>query len=165
MDQRLNNLIHGLKKRLFPTPIDAQIRRLQKRLFGTNYQVTLGFVALDSHNIWDAVAELKTLYPNAETDKISNSDRDEFWSEVHHGFNYRGDEGAGLKLSPKKEADLQREVERYSDFLKQYISDSSEFICLDSDEGLPILNVFWGYHYYIINQDGKSCFVYGASAD
>lgn len=146
---------------------DEQLmKQLEHHMYGYNYQVTYGFNLLEgSKSFIDAQNTLKTIYTSANLEKVKEVTTDKFWEEVEYGLNYRGDKGSGLSLNEEQEKVLYALHNKYKDFISKYLKRNTIIYQMLDDEGLPGYAVWWNYHFILLNDDGKSMFIYGTSSD
>lgn len=144
------------------------ILQLEHLMYGYNYQVTFGVVRLPNCNdLNDCKNKIVSTFENANPDEyeIKPVFLKDFWEEVDFGFNYKGDEVAGLKLSEENEEKLKSLILKYKVWINAYISPKSQFYFYPSYKGIPGCPIFWGYRFIIINNDKESLFIYGSSED
>lgn len=81
------------------------LKKLQKKLYGYNYQVTLHIDIFEHILDLSLINEkIKEKYPNSTPNHLSFilSNYQELKKEVNNCFDYLGESGSGLKLSAKK---------------------------------------------------------------
>lgn len=150
-----------------PLLIKDVLAQLEHILYGYNYQVTLGVELFencqDMNSFKDALkARLPDTRPHAVSPvPISEAD---FLEEIELGLTYRGDEHAGLKLTPKKQEKFDQLQKDYKDFLSSYIHPETKFYIYPDETGIPGYPVFWDYR-FIIASGGTFLLVYGSSSD
>jgi hypothetical protein len=148
------------------TDDEQLMKQLEHFMYGYNYQVTYGFEILYGiKTIEETKKQIKKIFNDADVDKITNSNITEFWELIENALTYRGDDSSGLKLDKDQELNLQILQNRYREFLKKYIKENSEIIQFLDYRGFPGYPVWWDYYFALINNDGNSIFVYGASSD
>ncbi len=143
------------------------IIKLEHLMYGNNYEVTLGIVRLtDCKNLNDCKNKIASVFEDAKLDRceIKPAILKDVWGKVDFGFNYRGDEGAGLKLSKEKEDELKKLVVNYKNWITKYISPESKFYFFTFN-GIPGYPVWWEYSFIILNNERESLFIYGSSSD
>lgn len=147
--------------------IKEVISRLERLMHGYNYQVTMGVDVFEGTTIKDFEAALKDKYPGSKPDEnvYTAIKYDEFLAEIKYGFNYRGDETAGLVLKKEKEEVLKDMQLMYVELLKQYINSDSTIYGYSSDEGIPGYPVWWDYRFVVLTTTNKVIFVYGCASD
>ena len=141
------------------------VHMIEHLMYGHNYQVTIGHEELNAKTIIDAMNELKMIYPEADTRTISDSTIDDVFDKIEIGFDYRGDDGAGLKIQPNVEINLKDLQCKYFLMIKKYINQNTKVYHLISCGGISGYPVFWDYRCYLINSNNPSCFIYGSSSD
>jgi hypothetical protein len=148
------------------------ILQLEHLMYGDNYQVTLGITLLTScNNLGDSINKIASIFKDADPDNHHNPNgikkwsEADFWKEIDLGFNYRGDNVTGLKLSEENEEKLKNLISKYKSWINKYITSKSQFYFYPSDKGIPGYPVFWDYRFIIVNKDNNSLFIYGSSSD
>jgi len=147
---------------MIPEDIQNNLKKLEKSMYGHNYQVTFGLNVFDNcFNIDYASKKIEEAYEDIKAEKVTPAlvDKDDFWREVNYGLSYRGDYGAGLSLTKDKEKELEKEQAKYKDFISQFINHKTQFYSYPYLEG-----VFWDYNFLLITGD-KGLFVFGAASD
>lgn len=144
------------------------LRRLEKAMYGYNYQVTL---KIDTYeyctNLYDFEQHFKITYPESMPEKVtlfavSHSD---FWAEINEGMEYRGDSGAGLWLTPNQAANLENLQNKYRECINQCINPKTKIYIYPDYTGLPGYPVHWGYQFILQTDYYRYTFVYGCASD
>jgi hypothetical protein len=147
--------------------IDKILHQLSKRMYGYNYQVTfLSNVFNDCPDINTCVQQLKVVYPGTYS-KVAfpvATDIQDFWDHVNEGLDYRGDQGAGLILSEKKEEELKVLQSTYKDYIGTFIQPTTKIYAY-SYEGLPAYPVFWDYTFFVLTDRQDCLFIHGSASD
>lgn len=165
---RLVSMPKGEKQGMHTDDLSEEelMKQLEHHMYGYNYAVTFGFNLLEgSKNIIGAKNTLKTIYTNANTEKVKETSKDEFWEQIEYGLNYRGDEWSGLSLNEEAEQTLHALQRKYKEFISKYLKQNTIIYQMLDDKGLPGYPVWWNYHFILLNEDGKSMFIYGTSSD
>lgn len=142
--------------------------RLEHLMHGYNYEVSLGVDLLEKCNtLEDFYSQLKLIHKDIkpEASQLATFNEADFWEEVNFGFTFRGDETAGLALSPEEEKALTREQAEYKSFIQKFLSDDTKIYSYPNEEGIPFYMVYWGYAFILLNDDRPSLFIYGAASD
>lgn len=145
-----------------------KIQQLEHFMYGHNYQVTFGYEFLNPCiTLEEAKNKIIEIFKDANPDeyKIIRATTNEFWQEIDYGFNYRGDEGAGLKLNNEKLEKVLRLQNQFKEFIKTFINETTLLFHYPSYKGIPCYPVFWDYRFIILNKDGNSLLLYGAASD
>lgn len=146
--------------------VDA-IKKLQPRMGGQNYGTTFGFEVLGHADSQDEVKVLiQRTFPeaNALDTELVKIDGEEFWEEIRSGFEYRGDDHAGMELSGKEEETLQSLQGEFRVKLKNLMNSESLFFYYPSEEGIPVYDVYWGFR-LVFNNQKEWYFLYGSASD
>ena len=148
--------------------IGETLRGLEELMYGYNYNVAFGLDIFNSSPTLDEFR--KQLYEKYNEVKAENIqpllvDDGQFWQEVNFGLTYRGDEGAGLELTPEKEEKLLREQQRLTTFIKQYISKQTKIYRFSEELGVAFVSVFWGFTFLLLNENKPSILIYGSASD
>ena len=126
-------------------------KKLEKLMYGHNYVAGFKFHIFNNcNNELDFINEVKancSEFSNERGYKILHNAND-FWDAINYGLNYRGDEAAGLSLSPAEEKELQDVQNDYKKFIKDYIKEDTQIYTSANGQG-----VFWGYNLFIKNRD------------
>ena len=144
------------------------MNNLERLMYGHNYEVYFGIEAFESNeDLDDFFRKIKVEYASHGLDypRTILSNVEEFWDKINYGFQYRGDDAAGLKLTTKQEEELKIEQEKYNNLLLQLMSNKTTFYVFNDDKYIPHWHLFWGYSFVLINDDLPSFFIYGGSSD
>ena len=144
------------------------LNSLEKLMYGHNYEVYFGIETFESNeNLDDCFRKIKNECASYRLDdpRIILSNEEEFWDKINYGFQYRGDDVAGLELTTEQEAELKIEQENYKDLLLQLMSNKTSFYVFHDNEYIPYWHLFWGYSFILFNDDLPSFFIYGGSSD
>ena|SRR5687767_14570980 len=148
--------------------INKTTKRLEKLMYGFNYAVTFGIDIFENCSTLDKFQELlKSKYSKVNAGQYQPIlyGQTEFWEDVNYGLTWRGEEGAWLKLSVKKESELLVEQSKLKDFLTQHLSDSTKIYSYPEELGMPGYDVYWGYTFLFLNEDKPSILFYGSASD
>ena len=144
------------------------LRNLERNMYSHNYEAHFGIDILENCEAIDEIRrKLSLKYSDDRFDKLRPESANEIdlWSAIKYGFEYRGDNVAGLELSHKKEQELLVEQKKYEAFIQQYLTNSTIILKYPDEFGIPYLSVFWGYSFILFNRDGNSLFIYGLASD
>src|SRR5205085_11418134 len=89
----------------------------------------------------------------------------DFWKDVNFALAYRGNDGAGLKLTVAQEEKLLAEQMKLKSYLKQFISGATKFYSYPEDLGISGYVVFWGFTFLLLNASQPSILIYGSASD
>lgn len=147
--------------------IQEIVERISHLMYGHNYEVCLGIDVFEGKDNDAFNNQLKNKYPSSRPDKspLIELTSQEFYEDIRDKFDFRGDSGAGLNLSPEKEVKLKELQQQYFDYLNQFINNNSKFYDYSFDEGIPGYPVFWEFRYVVFTEANKILFVYGSSSD
>lgn len=148
--------------------IKPLLRRLQRLMYGYNYEVTLGVTVFDAcSSTEDFKANLKKEFPKSQPDKVQLVEMAaaDLWETIQAAFDYRGDAGAGLKLSEEKESNLKEEQKKYFGFLKSYLGPGTKVFNYPDETGIPGYPVYWDFRFLVMTPDKKCLFIYGSASD
>lgn len=136
-------------------------------MYGHNFQVCLGIDIFNGEGTSDFVHAFKTKYPNSNPDQYSLSplNKEELFNDIIDKLNFRGDKGAGLTLTRKKELKLKTLQQAYIDYIRQLINKQTTYFAYPYLDGLPGYSVFWDYCYVLFTDNHKIVLVYGSSSD
>jgi hypothetical protein len=148
--------------------IGETLRRLEELMYGYNYDVAFGVDIFDNCPTIDEFK--KQLYEKYDNLKPENFqpvffDEAEFWEELNFGLTYRGDEGAGLKLTLEKEEKLLSEQETFKTFIKQFISTKTKIHSFPEELGVAFVSIFWGFTFLLLNEDRPSVLINASASD
>ena len=83
--------------------IKSILTRLEKLMYGYNYQVTLGFDALDECSTLDeCTSRIEQLHKDFLQGSTILVEQCQFWDEINLGLNFRSDNASGLRLTKGK---------------------------------------------------------------
>lgn len=147
--------------------IDQQLARMQALMYGYNYEVCVGIDIFKGSTSADFAEAIKKKYPqtNPHLYGLIPSDKDELFNDISDKLNYRGDSGAGLKLTIEKEATLKSIQDEYLSYINHFISESTQIYQYPDPEGIPGYPVFWEYRYVLFADNDKILLVYGSASD
>jgi hypothetical protein len=148
--------------------ITETLRRLEKLMYGYNYEVTCGLDIFDNCGTIDAFQEqLNERYKKVKAEGFHPIlfDEAEFWEEVNFGLNYRGDDAAGLKLTTAKEEKLLNEQERFKTFINNFIGGTTKIYSYPDELGIGGYEVYWGFTFLLLNVDKPSLLIYASASD
>ena len=143
------------------------INRLQKLMYGLNYEVCFGVDIFEGETEQDFKKKIINKYPETNPEKypLTELSRQELVEEIGEYFDYRGDSGAGLTLTEAKEIELKLFQKKYFDFVNQYINANSKFYYYSDPNGIPGYPVFWEYRFVIFCDNKTILFIYGSASD
>lgn len=101
------------------------MKRLERKMYGYNYEVHFGIEALDNCATMNEVCKkLSIKYADTRFYDIQPklTDKLTLWDSINYGFAYRGDHAAGLELTLDKEKYLLIEKGEYESFLRQFLT-------------------------------------------
>lgn len=148
--------------------IRETLSRLEKLMYGHNYEVTFGLDIFDNcPTIATFQKQLKERYNKVKPENFQTISFDEadFWEEVNFGLTYRGDNGAGLNLNEEQEEKLLNEQAKFKTFINQFLSGTTKIYCYPEELGMGGYIVFWGFTLLLLNQDKPSLLIYASASD
>ncbi len=136
-------------------------------MYGHNFQVCLGIDIFNGEATNDFVQAVKKKYPKTNPDQYSllSLNKDELFDDIIDKLSFRGDKGAGLTLTQKKELKLKTLQQAYIDYIRQFINGQTTYFAYPYLDGLPGYSVFWDYCYVLFTDNHKIVFVYDSSSD
>ncbi|MBO9153842.1 hypothetical protein ACFOTA_16600 [Chitinophaga sp. GCM10012297] len=146
--------------------ISKLIAAIEQRMYGHNFEVKLGFDVFNGSSEADFFAALKGRYPDADTTQtLIAATTNSLVAHILACFNYRGDDGAGLKLSVEKERKLLDLQQQYFDVLEGFLGPDAQPFVLPNYNGLPGYPVWWDFRYVIFSDANRIALAYGSSSD
>lgn len=146
--------------------INPLIKAISSAMYGHNFEVELGFDVFSGSSEADFFAALKARYPDADTSQtLTPVSANSLLAHIHECFNYRGDDGAGLKLSIEKERELLDLQQQYFEVLDGFLGRDTRPFVLPNYKGLPGYPVWWDFWYVIFSEGNRIALVYGSSSD
>ncbi|HLP53076.1 MAG TPA: hypothetical protein VK154_19445 [Chitinophagales bacterium] len=148
--------------------IDIVMHRLSQLMCGYNYEVVFGLKVFDNCNTVEQLkSRLKITYPHSSPENVPlvSMAVEDFWEEINYGFDYRGDDVAGLELSPAEEIQLKELQQSYIRYIEALIIPGTEIYSYPDDRGLPVYTVYWGFHFAIFTTQKRCVFLFGAGSD
>ncbi len=124
--------------------IKKTIEQIEHLMYGVNYEVCLGVDFFNVTTEDDFKTQLKAKYPDANPSGIPFTEvtYQEFYEDIQDKFNYRGDSGAGLTLTAKKELELKNLQNQFFDFINGEINKQSKFYFYPDPDGILGYPVF-----------------------
>ena len=143
-------------------------KKLEKLMYGYNYQVTLGYNLFENcSSIQSFKARLKDTYENSRPDFVTllQIHMEDFWQEINAALDYRGDITAGLILNQKKTLELEVVQKKYKDHLSSFICDQTVIYSYPDDQGIPGYPVYWEFRFLLLTASKNCVFIYGSASD
>jgi hypothetical protein len=147
--------------------INELIESLERLMYGHNYKVCIGIDVFKGNSETEFRNQIKLKYPktNPENCPLTKIEIEYFWQDIKDKHDYRGDDGAGLKLSIEKEKNLKLKLEEYYNYIEQHFDENTKYFYYNDPDGIPGYPVFWEYRYVAMNKENKIIFIYGSSSD
>jgi len=149
--------------------IKTLLYRIEKLMYGYNYEVTLGIEIFEGcSNISLVNKSIKRLFPDSNPEQIEPTIvlESSFWQVINETFDYRGESpGVALILNKQQELTLLDKQHEYKTYLSQFINQQTRIYDYKFLEGIPGYPVFWDYAFVIVTDDEKCILIYGSSSD
>jgi hypothetical protein len=148
--------------------IKENLNRLEKLMYGHNYEVTIGVDIFENcPTIEIFQKQLSDKYEKVKPQNFQPIlfNKEDFWTDVKLGLEYRGDNVGGLKLTPKAESDLLKEQQNFTAFINYFISEKTKFYSYPEDLGMTGYIVYWGFTFLLLNPESPSLLIYGSASD
>ncbi|AIZ63452.1 hypothetical protein PK28_06675 [Hymenobacter sp. DG25B] len=142
--------------------IKAIINKLEKLMYGHNYQVYFSFhIFTNCSNKSEFNNEINKHCIEFSEDSQNKTpiELDDFWKRINYGLNYRGDTTAGLHLDQHKEKELEKATNEYISFINEFIKPTTIIYSTIAQEG-----IYWSYSFLLRNDD-KSLYISGCAED
>jgi hypothetical protein len=105
-------------------------------MYGYNYETTFGLYLLnDTSLIEKAKEKIVEKFPDANLENLPVTVLDDFWQEINHALEYRGDRNSGLELD--QETNLKLIQEKYKEFVGRYLKIDTKIYNVTSYKGIP----------------------------
>jgi hypothetical protein len=148
--------------------IKSMLYRLEGLMYGYNFEVKFGIeIFANCGSIDEFKTKLKETFPESRPDEatLHEVDRNAFWQDINQCLAYRGDKSGGYYLGDENQMQIEIEQKNYTDFLKDFLSDSSKIFGYSDERGIPGYSVWWDYRYLILGEENKCIFIYGSASD
>lgn len=148
--------------------INIVLKRLQKLLYGYNYEVEIEVRLLENcATIDEFPAALKAIFPDArpESNALVPMTPDDFWAGIEFALNYRGDDVAGVVVAGKKIEQFTVLKQTLFDLLRERINAESKIFSYPDLMGIPGYPVWWDFRFVIFSNNADAIFIFGAASD
>jgi len=148
--------------------INHTLRRLERLMYGHNFEVTFGIEIFDEcNNYVDLISKFKTRFPEAlpEFQSPIPCDLDSLIEDIVSCFDYRGDNAAGLILTEEASQQIKIEQSKYLDFIRAFSAGAVTAFSYPDQTGIPGYPVWWDFRFILFNEKMQCLFTYGAASD
>jgi hypothetical protein len=144
------------------------LKRLERLMYGHNFEVTFGMEIFEAcDNYINFIDRLKILYPDASPENQTPIPHDfnSVIEAIQICFDYRGDNGAGLVLTEKRNQQVLIEQQKYLNFISAFSAGAVNAFSYPDETGIPGYRVWWDYKFILFNEKNRCLFIYGAASD
>jgi len=135
------NIIRQFKALFQPRLSDKDIlRQLERSMYGVNYEVKFGIDYLGNCEDMEGFkTALRKVYPNSHPEKTSpiSISLDDLWSEINYGFDYRGNNAAGLLLNKKQERAIKKIQNSYKELVGTFVTKNASIYSYPVNKEFP----------------------------
>ncbi|MFT5818781.1 MAG: hypothetical protein ACI8ZM_000002 [Crocinitomix sp.] len=146
--------------------IKRRLKGFEKNLYGTNYECHFLVDKICNGTDLSLARELINKRFEPSWQKNQNLELIEYKAFIEAFSDkllYRGDNGAGVKMTDKKEAKFKNELEEFNRLVKQKFNPSKSLIYIH-----PELTawIFWGFCFLIVSKERNGIYLFeGISSD
>jgi hypothetical protein len=145
--------------------ITQSLYKFEKWLYGFNYECHFRYERInESLNIQEACQIISQRYPfPPAAQSLQLISYDEFINDISEKLRYRGDTGAGVRLSQKQEVEFEKELANLKELLQQTFDPSETAIYIHPEITTWI---FWGFCFLLASEKHNANFLLeGISSD
>jgi hypothetical protein len=144
------------------------LKRLERLMYGHNFEVTFGIEIFEAcDNYIKFMDRLKKRLPEAlpENQTLIPHDFDSVIAAIQVCFDYRGDVGAGLVLTERRNQQVLIEQQKYLAFVSAFSAGAVNAFSYPDETGIPGYPVWWDFRFILFNEKKQCLFIYGAASD
>jgi hypothetical protein len=148
--------------------IKSTLYRLEELMYGYNFEVNFGIECFENCNsIDDFKIKLRKAFPETRPEEAPffEVDSASFWQNLNECLTYRGDKSEDYYLGDENKLQIELEQNKYTDFLKKFLSNNSKIYEYADERGIPGYPVWWDFRYFIFGENDLCIFIYGSASD
>jgi hypothetical protein len=146
--------------------LQKHLKRFEKNLYGYNYEchfliekICIGSNLLEARDIVNKRFKLSW----QKELNIESLQYESFIEDVSEKLLYRGDKGAGIKMTPKQESDFKIRLKEFQTLVKQKFNPAKSKIYIHPELRTCI---FWGFCFLIVSKERNGIYIFeGLSSD
>lgn len=146
--------------------ITRRLKEFEKKLYGFNYECHFLFDKICDGTDIDAAREIinKRFELSWQKDReLEFIEYSEFIDDISEKLLYRGDKGAGVKLSEKQESEFHLRLAEFKNLLKQKFNPLKSKVYVHPEISTSI---FWGFCVLIVSRERNGVYLFeGLSSD